>query len=147
MTYKFILLYGLPGAGKTTLCDAISEQRKDVMYANLAAHPKFNQLPLELVLAAQIRAFDAKPVHILVEGCFPKIKLRERLIRDYSKCRIGSCVFLDETCETLSTRRNRTKAAYSYLKTNTQVDPNDIVIKSSSLEDRIKELGKLFPVG
>jgi hypothetical protein len=144
MTPKFVLLYGLPGAGKTTLCDTISKIRDDVVYCNIGSHPQFNKIPIEKVIGELVGEYDNSPVHIVIEGCFPNRTMRQRILKLFAGKRKGVMVHVKESLETLSTRRVRSVDEYQKLQDKIQFTKNCVILDKPDLDDRVHALDEII---
>lgn len=124
---SLILIYGLPGAGKTTLAAELS--RFGYVYANLARHPEFGQRAMA-DLAVQIFTLHPSDKGLVVEAVLANRTTRVRFLERIQQLRRSFdgqifdrvvTFYLSETPEVLSRRRNRTTAQYSELLVKLEV--------------------------
>lgn len=144
MNHLFILIYGLPGSGKSTLCDELGK-RDDIFYCNLSTHPEFNTMPVRGILSQRLRktVLD-RPMHILTEGCFPNRNVRAELLAPYKRHRKIVTIYLKESCLTLSQRRVRSVKAYKQLRAREQISTKCITIDTPNLVDRLRQVVEII---
>lgn len=116
-----ILIYGLPGAGKTSLAAELS--RSGWSFANLARHPEFRRRPMA-ELAAELFSQQPSPKGLVVEAVLASRASRIQFLDRIQQLRAGAeggafdrvvTFFLSESPAVLSRRRNRTAAQYEEL--------------------------------
>ena len=136
---KFILIFGLPGAGKTTLCKMLAE-KSDIHYINLDSHPDWGKVAIPFIIANEIRKVRNK--HVITEGVFNP-QFRTRILDGIPGIYKPIVVGLDEPPEILCMRRNRSLAAYQKMWKETDWNC-DYLLKLSSLDERAKFIEKLI---
>lgn len=121
---KFRLIYGLPGAGKTSLCREIIGLRDDVFFADMGASPDFGEKSMFKV-CAELFLNAGEEKHLLTEACLPQLATRDAFVTNvlsYVKEKSGVVfddvllIYLDEDPERLCLRRRRTIEEYSDMK-------------------------------
>lgn len=136
-----LLIHGLPGAGKTTLCRRMAESRDDLFYVDLGKHPDFRQRPMIDICIEQYRQQGAGR-SLLSEGYLPKMAARDRLAdKMLSGCGLERAVIvgLDETdMDFLALRRNRSSEEYEALRREVEFGSkrHDYIHYSSSPGER-----------
>lgn len=130
MRRTFLLLHGLPGVGKTTLCRIFSELRSDFFYADMAAHADFRNRAMWEICATEYIAHGLSK-SLITDAWAPKIGFRDRFvsrvqeaIRDNSSVGFDCAriVYLSEDDDALlSSRRNRSPEEYSALREEIEV--------------------------
>jgi hypothetical protein len=121
----FLMLHGLPGAGKTALCAELSRQIPTVYYVNMAAHPDFRRRAMSDICAADYLA-HASSSSLLTEAWTPKVSARDKFVAEVGELirRRGAIefeytqiVYLEENDDTvLAARRNRSAEEYARLR-------------------------------
>lgn len=84
---SFVVLYGLPGSGKTTLAAAIAE-RAGFYYADIGADPRFRKMPMWR-LALALAKEQARGRSVVTEGVLAARENRDRFSQQIS-ARIGA---------------------------------------------------------
>ena len=119
----FILMHGLPGVGKTTVCRQLAEACRDLQYVDLGKDPDFGKRPMLEICVDRYRA-SGQDRNLLTEGHLPKMASRDHLVRNVlSACGFDRALIvgLDEAdMDFLATRRNRTSAEYASLRDDTE---------------------------
>ena len=128
MTPKnIIILYGLPGAGKSSLAQYIGENCPGYYFADVASHPRFGH---ELMYQCVIDLYNdhGRGRHLVTEGVLRTPEIRNRFAHRIYKAlsptrpmtfRMPRLVFVDERSATLSSRRpSRKVAAYEEMMTD-----------------------------
>ena len=154
---KLILVHGLPGAGKTTLCRSAAERFKRLGYVNLAVHPQFGTLSMADICAEM--AGDLVDVDIIItEGMLSKVSQRDRFMqtaiskicdRGHFSDVEGAIVFLDENPENLVQRRARSIEDYLALKEAVETGSHRFQYvrfesAGDDVEARVKKFGSLL---
>jgi len=125
---KFRLIYGLPGAGKTSLCRGLIGLRDDVFFADMGASPDFGEKSMFKV-CAELFLNAGEEKHLLTEACLPQLAIRDAFtanVLSYIKEQSGVVFddvlvsYLDENPERLCLRRRRTAQEYSEMKSKIQ---------------------------
>lgn len=141
--YKFIILYGLPGAGKTTLATRFAANNK-VKYIRLDVIPGFEKNTINVIRDQ----FDSN-THVITEGCFPSHKFRFSVTRKTPETHFPMCVYIHEDLSTLSQRRNRTIEEYRKLLDKMQIlddPPHHVVLRAKDVDTRVAILEDLLSV-
>lgn len=108
-----IVLYGLPGAGKSSLARHIGEHCPGYFFADVASHPLFGEQPMHLCATDLYRA-GGRGRHLVTEGVLRTPEVRNRFARNVHKTlstdkryifRVPRLVLVNERPETLSSRR------------------------------------------
>jgi len=128
MTSRLVVFYGLPGAGKSTLAEALEPY--GYFYSNLAKHPDFGSRSLADIAASEF--FDSGSLDgLVVEAVLKGRGSRRRFIEDLqARCfdlsgrefESVAVFYVKEQLEVLATRRRRTVEEYRELENNMQVD-------------------------
>ncbi len=125
---KFRLIYGLPGAGKTSLCRELIGLRDDIFFADMGASPDFGEKSMFKV-CAELFLNAGEEKHLLTEACLPQLAIRDGFVTNvlsYVKEQSGTVfddvlvIYLDEDPERLHLRRRRTAQEYSDMKSKIQ---------------------------
>lgn len=149
-----LLIHGLPGAGKTTLCRRLAESRHDLYYVDLGKHPDFRQRPMIDICIDQYRLHGAGR-NLLSEGYLPKMAARDKLAdRMLSGCDLERAVIvgLDETdMDFLARRRNRSSGEYEALRSEVEFGSKrhayihylSLPEERDSVDERVRRLSDL----
>jgi adenylate kinase family enzyme len=128
MRPAFILLHGLPGAGKTTAARLIAEMSSEIFFVDWGAHPEFGARPARTLLAEQYAAL-ADGRSMITEGVLEERSSRDSLvtavIQASKKSEFplldGLVVFLDEgDMELLASRRSKAAEFYAEKRAKVQ---------------------------
>ena len=155
MARDFVIIHGLPGAGKTSLCKLLAEKTGG-FYANIGAAEDFRKAPMAEVCARLLLTSDAH-LPFFTEGVCPNPTARDTFI--YKVITILSnrniiinnplIVFLDEPITTLACRRNRSSEAYAeYFKEmefgSKKYDYKVYTCEGEGLEERLARIMPLL---
>lgn len=152
-TNTFVLIHGLPGAGKTTLCNQLAQMRDKTFFANIGSSPEFRQTPMHSICANLILE---NPDHdcLVTEACLPEASVRDRFVtniltnvesasgRKYDHMLI---ILLNESIERLTKRRNRGQDEYTLLKNQIQTSSRKYryLIYDAALDDELSRADKI----
>lgn len=122
MNPALIVIFGLPGVGKTTACRMLSRSFPELYYADTRSDPRWKSLPMyEVCSLAYLEHGRGK--HLLTDGTLPRVRPRDRFIRNVLQ-RCGehvrfaatlSIMIHDDDFDVLSTRRKRSPDEYAEL--------------------------------
>jgi GTPase SAR1 family protein len=122
---RLVVIYGLPGSGKSALANELAKKHQEIDYLDLAAHQRFREWSMIATFGDLVKS--ANPTFgVVTEGAMPNLRPRERFI-SAARETLGIepsevlVVQLDESVEVLSTRRNRTTEEYQLLREAQQV--------------------------
>jgi len=134
----FILLYGLPGSGKTTLAKCFATYA-DFQFIDMTGIKKNFQNHIEKNL---------KSVNTITEGVYSKPERRNKILEMASETHEVICVYIHEDYPVLASRRdmkNIPRYSELYREMIVEVDNvNKFAILSKSLKDRISDLDSLI---
>lgn len=123
---QLVVLYGLPGCGKSSLARAL--ENSGYCWPNTVKHAEYGNWPMAKIVSAVL---DENPqaTRLVVEGVMPNRAWRVSFVRAILKhaARAGRpfkkvVVFhMEETLQVLSSRRNRGIEAYEQLRDQLEV--------------------------
>ena len=140
---KFIILYGLPGCGKTSVCKELLKEVNGLTYIDIGGHTDFNKLSVIDIIREQFN-YDTD---VIVEGCFKNFNFRNALRKEFSKTHKGYCIYIHESLENLEKRRNRNKTEYWKLLKDMQLmylPPTHTIIDKPTIKERVSSLKKIL---
>ena len=95
---KLIVLYGLPGSGKTALCKEVIKEIDNIKYINIGESADFNVISnLDIIK----NNFDHNS-NIITEGVFKSSAFRYKLIDKFKSTHDVICIYINESLENLS---------------------------------------------
>jgi adenylate kinase family enzyme len=142
--FKFIVLYGLPGAGKTTLASALSSDT--VHYIQLDAHPQFGKKSIIDIIETQF----VSDKHVITEGCFPSSRYRAALSDIIPNTHVPMYIYVQEDISELCSRRKgRSAEEYRDLLDDMQIiddPPHHMILRAKDADTRLAILEDLLTV-
>lgn len=139
MHYKIVILYGLPGSGKTTLCNKLVQVYDNIKYINLEKTINEKKDIIKKIL----NEIDYD-TNIITEGAFPDLRYRNYIKKSLNNINIYPIfIFLNETFETLSKRRPKSIDSYKKIYETFDII-NSEKIKIYDLNKRVEEISKYF---
>lgn len=156
-----IVLHGLPGVGKTTVCRELDERYPELFYADIGASSEMGEKPMfEICISLFGRAGPGQS--LLTEGVLLKRRYRDKFIAEvirgvkktYQVDLVSPCVIYvnERDMDFLSTRRNRSVedylAMYNELETGSRdfdyVDYRTDSDERQDLEERLRRLESII---
>ncbi len=151
---RFRLIYGLPGAGKTTLCRELIGQNDDVFFADIGASSDFGGKSMFRV-CAELFMNEGAEKHLLTEACLPRMTGRDKFVTNVLTCIKEESgitfndvlvIYIDEDPNRLCLRRKRTAQEYTDMKAGIQ--PGSKIYKHEiydgyhdSIAERVEKVG------
>lgn len=124
-----VLIHGLPGAGKSSLCRELDQMLDGVYYADAGQHPDFRSRSMSRICADMYEANGAGR-SLLIEGVCAAREGRDALVSQVIS-RVEQCtgigfvnpriIFLDESLPVLASRRNRSEHEYRELRASVSI--------------------------
>jgi len=140
---KLLIIYGLPGAGKTSLCRGVVDKNSKIKYINIGEHADFRK---EKTIDIIKKEFDVNS-DIIIEGCFDSYGFRKSICEQFKKTHSATVIFLHEDLGVLASRRNRSIADYKKLLLNIQIakeNESERFLKEKDFQKRIDYILNIF---
>lgn len=135
----FILLYGLPGSGKTTLAKHFCEAKPSFKFIELTNVQKNYQHHIRISMQHR---------NTITEGVFTKLERRTKIINMALKTHRVLCVYVHEDFKVLKDRRDMMNIPrYTELYQEMEVFVDDkihVSILNKTIDDRINKLEELI---
>lgn len=135
----FILLYGLPGSGKTTLAKSFCKVESSFKFIDLTDVKKNFQHQIKISMQNR---------NIITEGVFSTFERRSKILKMAMKTHRILCIYVHEDYNVLSQRRdmiNIPRYLELYKEMEVYVDDRvHVVILHKTIDQRIDNLIKLI---
>ena len=128
MARDFVLLHGLPGSGKSSVCRCLM-RKTGWFYANIGAAADFVKVPMPAI-CSRLYLENGAGAPLITEGFMQSRVVRDRFVTCVRDILSQSGVFLirpliifwdEPDLRTLAKRRNRTVEEYEQLQKETEI--------------------------